>query len=131
MDLLTRQRGELDARLAPLREQATNLELADAALAGVDAAALAQARDALGLDRGPLRTPPKATRRRPAKVAAPGSRQAQVLAVVKDNPDGIEASKIAAQVGINGTHVYGPLRKLLALKQVAKSGKLWRPVAEG
>jgi hypothetical protein len=127
MDLLTRQRGEVGARLDALRAETGTLELADAALAGADADAVAEARATLGLDRGRLNVPRPAHKRGP--VAEPGSRRAEVLAVVKANR-GIEARAIAAKVGIASTHVYGPLKKLADAGEVIKKGREWLAAPE-
>lgn len=126
MDLLSKQRSEVRKRLDGLRAQTTtlesealDLELADAALAGVGAGPIAEARAALGLDRG------AATRKR----RLPAKRRDQILAVVRAHPDGIEAPAIAKKVGIKSTHVYQPLRVLEDDGQVTKDGRLYKPVA--
>lgn len=67
-----------------------------------------------------------ATRRR-RSVAAPGSRQQDVLRLVSERP-GISVAEIAKQLGVDATGLYGVVRRLQAKGQIRKDGTALRPV---
>jgi hypothetical protein len=115
MQFVVEKRKEIAQRLAVVRAEVTQLEITDAALAGVPLDAITRARAELGLDRA-----------RPA-VAGRGQRSAQVLAVVQAHPAGVLASTIAEEIGISSTHVYHPLARLAVTGSVIKDGRLWLP----
>jgi hypothetical protein len=69
----------------------------------------------------------KTVRRRRRTVAAPGSRQQDVVRLVNERP-GISVAEIAKELGVDATGLYGIVRRLQAKAQIRKDGTALRPV---
>ncbi len=102
----------IEARLDEVKTEAASLERALVAL-GKNSRAQAKP---------PRRRPAKRPRRLAAKRAAPGERQAQLLAAIKASP-GAGAAELAKQIGVKAPQLHGLLRKARTKKLIVKSGK--------
>lgn len=142
-DFLDQKRQEIHERLAelkPLVDEFHRLEAASAALLGVDgknAAASAPATPARPAGRrGPGRprraaaiapsgaTTTAAPRRRAGRRKGSGTRSAQALALVQQQP-GITIPELAARMGIKQNYLYRVLPSLEQEGKVAKQGRGW------
>ena len=129
-DLLDQKRHEIAARLRelkPLVDEYRRLEAAAAALDGVPTAVQA----APATRRAPARAtaaPRKrgATHGRRGRPKGSGTRGAEALALVKQNP-GITIPEIAERMGIKQNYLYRVLPGLANDGVVVKNGRGWDP----
>jgi hypothetical protein len=132
-DFLDEKRNEIGARLnelKPLVDEYQRLEAAAAALDGVPATALTHATPTT------RRAPARATAttrkraatqgRRRGRPKGSGTRGAEALALVKENP-GITIPEIAEEMGIKQNYLYRVLPGLAADALVVKDGRGWKP----
>ena len=132
-DFLDETRKEIAARLnelKPLVDEYQRLEAAAAALDGVSATTRTHAAPATR--RAPARAT-AATRKRGAthgrrrgRPKGSGTRGAEALALVKENP-GITIPEIADKMGIKQNYLYRVLPGLAADGLVVKDGRGWKP----
>ena len=133
-DFLDQKRHEITARLKELRplvDEYQRLEAAAAALDGVSATSLMHATPA-------TRRPPARSKAAPGRTrgATPGGRRgrpkgsgtrgAEALAIVKENP-GITIPEIAEKMGIKQNYLYRVLPGLAEDGLVVKDGRGWKP----
>jgi hypothetical protein len=132
-DFLDQKRHEITARLKelkPLVDEYQRLDAAAAALDGVSGTPLvhgtpvtrpapARAKAAPARKRG-------ATRGRRGRPKGSGTRGAEALALVKENP-GITIPEIAEKLGIKQNYLYRVLPGLAADGLVVKDGRGWKP----
>jgi hypothetical protein len=127
------KRNEIGARLKELRplvDEYQRLEAAAAALDGVPATALTPATPVTR--RAPARSEVAAGRTRGAahgrrgRPKGSGTRGAQALALVKENP-GITIPAIAEKMGIKQNYLYRVLPGLADDGLVVKDGRGWKP----
>lgn len=111
-------RGEIEDRLAQLRDEVKRLEAAAAALGS----ARRPGRRGPGRPRGSKST----TRRRPGRRRGSGTRAAQAEKLVRDNP-GITISDLAKRMSIKPNYLYRVLPELQKDGKVRKRGKEWHP----
>lgn len=143
-DFLDEKRQEINERLTELRplvEEFRRLEAAAAALEGVGGNGVASAAPAAAAPavaaparRGPGRprrvasttgaATPSAPRRRAGRRKGSGTRSAQALSFVKDQP-GITIPELAARMGIKQNYLYRVLPSLEQEGKVAKQGRGW------
>ena len=144
-DFLDDKRKEIADRLGelkPLVDEYHRLEAAAGALAGVGGSAVRRARAATTGKKGPGRprgsgakatatatatATPKAGRpakRRAGRRKGSGTRAAEALALVKDQP-GITIPELAAKMGIKQNYLYRVLPGLEKEKKVTKQGRGW------
>jgi hypothetical protein len=127
-DFLDEKRSEIAARLKelkPLVDEYQRLEAAAAALDGVPATPPMHAT--------PVRRAPRATARkrgathgRRGRPKGSGTRGAEALALVKENP-GITIPEIAAKLGVKQNYLYRVLPSLADDGLVVKDGRGWKP----
>jgi hypothetical protein len=130
-DFLDQKRHEITARLQelkPLVDEYQRLDAAAAALDGVPPSmhgrpatrqAPARAKAAPARKRG-------ATRGRRGRPKGSGTRGAEALALVRQNP-GITIPEIAEKMGIKQNYLYRVLPGLAADGLVVKDGRGWKP----
>lgn len=146
-DFLDEKRQEITERLAelkPLVDEFHRLEAAAAALQGVggNSAAAVSAPAPTTTRRRPGRPPGRprrtaaaapsgaaaAPRRRAGRRKGSGTRSAQALNFVKEQP-GITIPELAARMGIKQNYLYRVLPSLEQEGKVAKQGRGWHPKA--
>lgn len=151
-DFLDEKRREIHQRLSelkPLVDEFHRLEAAAAALIGVGGdgrakTATATASASTGARRGPGRPPGRrpgrprraaaasstataaAPRRRAGRRKGSGTRSAQALSFVQQQP-GITIPELAARMGIKQNYLYRVLPSLEQEGKVAKQGRGWHP----
>jgi hypothetical protein len=145
-DFLDEKRKEINARLAELRpliDEYTRLEAAAAALDGVGGGSVSTpaAPSAAPVRRGPGRpkgstSAPKAKPGKPGRPAGSGrragrrkgsgTRAAQALSIVQEQP-GVTIPELAARMGIKQNYLYRVLPGLEQEGKVAKQGRGWHP----
>ncbi|HEY7962342.1 MAG TPA: hypothetical protein VID29_10505 [Solirubrobacteraceae bacterium] len=146
-DFLDEKRKEINARLAELRpliDEYKRLEAAAAALDGVGGGASSArvAAPAAPVRRGPGR--PKGSTNAKTKAAKPGrpagsgrragrrkgsgTRAAQALSIVQEQP-GVTIPELAARMGIKQNYLYRVLPGLEQEGKVAKQGRGWHPAS--
>jgi hypothetical protein len=132
-DFLDQKRTEITARLnelKPLVDEYQRLDAAAAALDGVSTAPLLHGTPATR--HAPARAKAAAARKRGAthgrrgRPKGSGTRGAEALALVKQNP-GITVPEIAEKMGIKQNYLYRVLPGLAADGLVVKEGRGWRP----
>jgi hypothetical protein len=136
-DFLDQKRGEITKRLnelKPLVEEYHRLEAAAAALEGVSGQAAPSISN--GRRRGPGRprgaatsTARKATTRRAGRKRGSGTRAAQALTLVQDQP-GITIPELAKSMGIKQNYLYRVLPGLEQDGKVARKGRGWHPTSK-
>ena len=132
-DFLDQKRHEITARLKELKPLVDEYQRLDAAAAALD-----------GVPTAPLLHGTAATRHAPARAkAAParkrgathgrrgrpkgsGTRAAEALAIVKEQP-GITIPELAAKMGIKQNYLYRVLPGLAQDGLVVKDGRGWKP----
>lgn len=140
-DFLDEKRQEINDRLAelkPLVEEYRRLEAAASALEGVGdgqapaapAATAAPARRGPGRPRRTAAAAPRAAapRRRAGRRKGSGTRSAQALTFVQEQP-GITIPELAARMGIKQNYLYRVLPSLEQEGKVEKQGRGWHPKA--
>jgi CRP-like cAMP-binding protein len=132
-DFLDQKRHEIAARLKelkPMVDEYQRLKAAAAALDGVSPTPLMHA--TTGKRPAPARATARARKRgathgrRRGRPTGSGTRGAEALALVKDNP-GITIPQIAEKMGIKQNYLYRVLPGLAADGLVVKEGRGWRP----
>jgi CRP-like cAMP-binding protein len=128
-DFVDETRREIAGRLKelkPLVDEYRRLEAAAAALDGVTATPLTHATSATR--RAPARTAAASPTRggRRGRPKGSGTRGAEALALVKQNP-GITIPEIAARMGIKQNYLYRVLPALAEDGLVVKDGRGWEP----
>jgi hypothetical protein len=127
-DFLDEKRSEIAARLKelkPLVDEYERLEAAAAALDGATPATpLMHAAPARRATRATARTR-GATHGRRGRPKGSGTRGAEALALVKENP-GITIPEIAAKMGIKQNYLYRVLPGLADDGLVVKDGRGWK-----
>jgi hypothetical protein len=131
-DFLDQKRHEIAARLKelkPLVDEYQRLEAAAAALDGMPTLTNATS----VTRRTSARSKPAPARKRPAthggrrgRPKGSGTRAAEALALVKQNP-GITIPEIAAKMGIKQNYLYRVLPGLAEDGLVVKDGRGWKP----
>ena len=117
---------EIDERLRELREEATRLQAARAALTGARAR---RGRPAGSGRQGTRPAPrPAASRQTTGTNRASGrnTRATQALELVQARP-GITIPQLADAMKIQPNHLYRVLRRLASQGQVKRDGQGWRP----
>ena len=131
-DFLDEKRSEIAARLKELRplvDEYQRLEAAAAALDGV--VATPSTRATSGTRRASARSSASAARQRGAsrgrrgRPKGSGTRDAEALTIVKEQP-GITIPEIAAKMGIKQNYLYRVLPVLAEDGLVVKDGRGWR-----
>ena len=133
-DFLDETRKEIAARLKelkPLVDEYQRLEAAAAALDGVSAttrthAAPATRRAPARAKAAPARQRGATHGRRRGRPKGSGTRGAEALALVKENP-GITIPEIADKMGIKQNYLYRVLPGLAKDGLVVKDGRGWKP----
>ena len=132
VDFLDQKRHEITARLnelKPLVDEYQRLDAAAAALDGVPTAPLAHGTPATR--RAPARAKAAPARKRGAthgrrgRPKGSGTRAAEALALVKENP-GITIPEIAEKLGIKQNYLYRVLPGLAQDGLVVKDGRGWK-----
>ena len=130
-DFLDQKRHEITARLKelkPLVDEYQRLEAAAAALDGVPT--LTNATPATRRTSAPSKPAPArtsgTTHGRRGRPKGSGTRGAQALALVKENP-GITIPEIAEKMGIKQNYLYRVLPGLVDDGLVVKDGRGWKP----
>jgi hypothetical protein len=130
-DFLDQKRHEITARLKelkPLVDEYQRLDAAAAALDGMPPSTQA----APATQRAPARATAARARKRGAthgrrgRPKGSGTRGAEALALVKENP-GITVAEIAEKMGIKQNYLYRVLPSLAADGLVVKDGRGWKP----
>ena len=119
---------EIDGQLRALKDEASRLEEARAALTG--------GRPSRGRPTGnrPVRTPARAATRRNGRAAAPRQRRGghtranQTLELVREKP-GITIPEIAKAMKIEPNYLYRVLPRLASNGQVKRDGQGWHPAS--
>jgi hypothetical protein len=128
-DFLDEKRSEITARLKelkPLVDEYQRLEAAAAALDGVSATPLMNATPAKRRARETATRTRGATHGRRGRPKGSGTRGAEALAIVKEQP-GITIPEIAAKMGIKQNYLYRVLPGLADDGLVVKDGRGWKP----
>jgi hypothetical protein len=131
-DFLEQKRHEIATRLKELKPLVDEYQRLDAAAAALDDVSTAM--HALpATRRAPAHTPPPPARKRGAthsqrrgRPKGSGTRGAEALAIVKDNP-GITIPEIAEKMGIKQNYLYRVLPGLAEDGLVVKEGRGWKP----
>jgi hypothetical protein len=131
-DFLDEKRHEIATRLKELRPLVDEYQRLDAAAAALDG--VPRLTDAApATRRAPARATAPAARRRPAtqggrrgRPKGSGTRGAEALALVKENP-GITIPEIAEKMGIKQNYLYRVLPGLADDGLVVKDGRGWKP----
>ena len=123
-DFLDEKRKEIQARLKELRplvDEYHRLEAAERALSGVGGSA---ATATAPTRRRRSSSSPSSNGRRRGRPRGSGTRAAQALQLVTDNP-GITIPELAERMGIKQNYLYRVMPGLAEEGKVAKSGRGW------
>jgi hypothetical protein len=134
IDFLDEKRNEIAARLQELKPLVDEYQRLDAAAAALDGVAVTSAIDSTpATRRASARATPASERKRGAtptrrrgRPKGSGTRGAEALALVKQNP-GITIPEIAEKMGIKQNYLYRVLPALAADGLVVKDGRGWKP----
>ena len=131
-DFLEQKRHEIATRLKELKPLVDEYQRLDAAAAALDDVPPATHATS-ATRRAPAHTPPPPARKRGAthsqrrgRPKGSGTRGAEALALVKENP-GITIPEIAAKMGIKHNYLYRVLPALAHDGLVVKDGRGWKP----
>jgi hypothetical protein len=131
-DTVDEARKLIETRLAEIDAEARSLKQAIVGLgeraAGPRGGAALRGRWSTGAT-SPAATAPKRRghgRQKAGKRAAPGQRQAELLAAIKADP-GVRPADLARAVGIRPAHVHALIAKARTEKLIKKSGKGYAP----
>lgn len=126
LDFVQTAVNEIDEQLRVLKDEASRLEAARAALIGGRRGVGRPARD------GRVRAPARPTSRRDGRAAAPRERRGantranQALELVREKP-GITIPEIAQAIKIQPNYLYRVLPRLASDGQVKRDGQGWHP----
>jgi hypothetical protein len=123
-DFLDEKRKEIQARLKELRplvDEYHRLEAAERALSGVGGST---ATAAVPTRRRRSSSSPSSNGRRRGRPRGSGTRAAQALQLVTDNP-GITIPELADRMGIKQNYLYRVMPGLAEEGKVSKSGRGW------
>jgi hypothetical protein len=119
-DIIDAARQDIEKRLRDLRDEVRRLEAAASALAG------AGARRGPGRPRGSTTRTRRRTRGRRGRPRGGGTRSAQALKFVQQNP-GITIPELATKMRIKPNYLYRVLPELQSDGKVKKRNKGWHP----